>query len=103
MNNAPIETNAATETVEDDDTYAVDDLQHFVLLLQDWHTSNVKRLEQLLTIPEGSEVSLDTEEPITLEGEVRQAFVMGVTIALMALGTLPFAAEYEDLTNVVRH
>lgn len=80
----------------DAESIEVDGLDDFMTLLLPWHAERVRKLEALLQIPEGVEVSLDDKETIPLTGEVRTAFLIGITLGLNQLGKLPFAVEYED-------
>ena len=78
------------------DTVEVQDLDHFIRLLFAWHENKVKTLEHMLEVPEGSEVVYQEGEAIVLEGDVRKGFIIGLTLGLMELGHLPFAAELPD-------
>jgi len=90
-----------TQAQEDQDLIlSIDTLDDFVHLLTCWHQARIRELEALLNIPEGVEVGLDDGPPIMLEGNTRLAFLIGVQVALMKLGTLPFQAEVEDETSV---
>lgn len=84
----------ANETEEHSEFLEIQDLDHFVYLLNGWHAQQVAELEHLLDIPEGAEVCLGDVEGITLSGETHTAFVIGLTLALMKLGELPFMSEY---------
>ena len=77
-----------------DDTQQVTDLDMFVRLLVGWHGKRVRRLEEILQTPEGTEVTLDGGAPFVLSGEKLQAFRIGVALSLSQLGRLPFAAEF---------
>lgn len=78
------------------DTLHVQDIDHFIALLFAWHENKVKTLEHLLTIPEGTEVTFNDEGPQILTGDMLKGFVIGLSLGLMELGTLPFAAEMDD-------
>ena len=75
------------------DSIVVDDLDKFVKLLNGWHQEKVQVLEHMLTIPEGTEVVFNGEEPKALEGDFQKGFIVGLSTALMELGTLPFGYE----------
>lgn len=74
----------------------VESLDQFVTLLVDWHKRQVATLEHLQTIPEGTDIAVEGDEPFKLEGDVHKAFQMGIALSLSHLGTLPFNAEYVD-------
>lgn len=74
----------------------VESADEFFRMLQQWHARKVATLEHLLTIPEGSEVQLNDDTTIVLEGENHAAFTVGITTALMEMGTLPFAVINGD-------
>lgn len=80
-----------------DEKLHVDSLDDFVKLLAAWHLNKVKVLEHLTKIPEGTEVTIDDDEDdsVTLKGDLLIGFKLGIEVALMELGHLPFQAEYE--------
>ena len=77
------------------DTVEVDNLDHFVAILTGWHTSKVKMLQHMTTLPEGTEMESESGTKLVLSGDVLAGFQAGIGLALMELGTLPFAAEPE--------
>lgn len=87
-----------TEAVQTNpaETVVVADLDQFTALLFGWHTARVKMLNHLLTVPEGTQMVVGEDEPITLEGDVLAGFKAGIEMSLMELGTLPFAVEMEE-------
>lgn len=78
------------------DTVEVDNLDHFVTILTDWHTNKVKILQHMVSLPEGTEMESDGGIKLVLSGDVLAGFQAGIGLALMELGTLPFAAEPEE-------
>ena len=85
------------------ETVPIDDLDHFVTLLADWHTSKVNTVKHMLTIPEGTAVTVDDGEPLQLTGDLLKGFQLGLTVALSELGELPFVAEMEEPEPAVQH
>lgn len=81
-------------------TLEVEDLDMFVKLLLQWHTAKVDTLEHMLRIPQGFEVSFNGEAPQILEGDLHAGFTIGLTVALIELGQLPFVARVEDEPEV---
>lgn len=81
------------------DTVEVDDLDHFVMILSDWHSKKVKMLEHMLMIPEGTVMTTEAGIDVTLSGKFRDGFQAGIGLALMELGCLPFAVEAAPETN----
>jgi hypothetical protein len=77
------------------ETVIVSDIDQFIQLLSGWHESKVKTLEHMLSMPEGIEVTFNSETPQILSGDLHKGFIMGLSLALMELGTLPFAVEME--------
>lgn len=75
------------------DTIEVESLDMFVRLLQQWHSSKVKVLEHMLEIPTGTEADFEGLGKVNLVGDVRNGFIMGLSLALMELGTLPFVSD----------
>ena len=78
------------------ETVVVSDIDQFIQLLSGWHENKVKTLEHMLTIPEGVEVRFNSEAPQILSGDLHKGFIMGLSLALMELGTLPFGVEIDD-------
>lgn len=77
------------------ETVIVSDIDQFIQLLSGWHESKVKTLEHMLSMPEGIEVTFNNETPQILSGDLHKGFIMGLSLALMELGTLPFSVEME--------
>ena len=77
------------------ETVVVTNIDQFIQLLSGWHESKVKTLEHMLSVPEGIEVTFNEEAPQILTGDLHKGFLMGLSLALMELGTLPFGVEME--------
>lgn len=75
------------------ETLYVENMDHFIALLFAWHENKIKTLEHMLAIPEGTEVSLNDELTLKLEGAAYTGYQMGLSLALIEVGTLPFMAE----------
>lgn len=75
------------------ETLYVENIDHFIALLFAWHENKIKTLEHMLNIPEGTEVSLNDELNLELTGEAYKGFQMGLSLALIEIGQLPFMAE----------
>lgn len=78
------------------DTVHVENIDHFIQILFAWHENKVKVLEHMLQIPEGTVVTFNDEGEQTLEGDLHKGFIIGLSLGLMELGTLPFAAEVDE-------
>lgn len=78
------------------ETLYVEDIDHFTQILFAWHENKVKVLEHMLQIPQDAQVILNDEEPILMTAEMHAGFLLGITISLMELGQLPFAAEVDE-------
>lgn len=81
------------------ETVVIADMDQFIQLLSGWHQSKVQALEHMLGVPEGIEVTFNDEAPQILSGDLHKGFLMGLSLALMELGSLPFAAEVDDEAN----
>lgn len=86
---------------QDPQTVVVNDLDEFVRTLAGWHNHKVMVLEHMMEIPSGTEVVFNKNAPVVLEGDLLKGFCMGLNLALMELGKLPFAAEMEEEGNVL--
>lgn len=82
--------------INEGDTVGIDDLDHFVKILTDWHSNKVKLLQHMVNIPDGSKMQTEGGTEITLTGQFLDGFKAGLGIALGELGSLPFAAETEE-------
>ena len=78
------------------DTLGITDLDTFVRALLHWHTNKVGLLQHMKTIPDGTEVTIEGEEPKMLQGDMLAGFQLGLSLALSELGTLPFAIEVDE-------
>lgn len=78
------------------ETIQVNDLQQFVNIMVAWHSRKVKVLEHMLQMPDGIEMQVGDDAVIVLEGVAMQAYKAGINFALMEMGKLPFAVEYEQ-------
>jgi hypothetical protein len=78
------------------DRVPVTDLNQFVHLLAQWHRRKVQALEHLLQIPEGFKVQIGDEPEFEVTDDIRKGFLLGIELALMEFGTLPFSVETED-------
>ncbi len=83
----------------------VEDLDHFIALLTDWHNRQAAIVAHLQQVPQGVTMLLEQgegEEPQerTMEGDFLDGFRIGLGMALNYLGKLPFLAEYQDVPPV---
>ena len=81
-------------TQENQDTLVIKDMNQFVQILVAWHSEKVKVLEHMLQVPDGSIMETNGIKA-TLTGDLLAGFKAGIELALMELGTLPFAFETE--------
>ena len=79
-------------TQENQDTLVIEDMNQFVQILVAWHSEKVKVLEHMLQVPDGSIMETNGIKA-TLTGDLLAGFKAGIELALMELGTLPFAYE----------
>ena len=79
-------------TQENQDTLVIEDMNQFVQILVAWHSEKVKVLEHMLQVPDGSVMETNGIKA-TLTGDLLAGFKAGIELALMELGTLPFAYE----------
>lgn len=81
-------------TQENQDTLVIEDMNQFVQILVAWHSEKVKVLEHMMEVPDGSVMETNGIKA-TLTGDLLAGFKAGIELALMELGTLPFAYETE--------
>lgn len=75
----------------------IESLDQFVKLLQGWHANQVALLIHMKEIPEGTPLTLDDGQERILSGDLREGFLMGLSVALSELGDLPFVTPIEDV------
>lgn len=68
----------------------------FAQILAAWHADRIKKIKQLLEVPEGTTFTVGEEE-VVLSGSTLASFKFGLEMALMQIGDLPFVAELEDV------
>ena len=85
---------------ENQDTLVIEDMNQFVQLLVAWHSEKVKVLEHMMEVPDGSVMETNGIKA-TLTGDLLVGFKAGIELALIELGTLPFAYETDppEATN----
>jgi hypothetical protein len=74
----------------------VDDMGQLINVLTAWHNHQIKTIQHLHDVPEGTEVSIGDEDKFKLEGDALKGFKVGIQLCLNYLGTLPIVAEYDD-------
>ena len=77
------------------DVIEVADLDTFVAYMAAWHSERCALVQHFLGIPEDTVFEIG-DKKLTLIGPALEGFRLGIEIAMMQLGTLPFAAEVED-------
>lgn len=85
-------------TQDHPDLLFIDNIQTLVAALTAWHDQKVQILEYMMTIPSGTEILINDDETIVLDGDTLKGFCAGIIVALSELGTLPFEviADTED-------
>lgn len=91
---------AATAEV---DLLQVEDIDQFARLITGWHRRKIAMLEHMLSVPAGTEVSLNNGQMAPLQGDLHTGYLIGLTLALTEMGALPFAAELDDAPAPVKH
>lgn len=92
-------TDAPTPTAQElAGTVPVESAEHFAQLVMAWHAHQIAQLRHALTVPEGTTFEIgdgDDVKDLVLEGPALAGFKFGIELAIMRLGTLPFAVELE--------
>ena len=81
-------------------TVPVEDLDQFVRILTAWHMEKCALVQHLLEVPEGSTFEVGDDKEIVMTGAALDGFKLGIEMAMMQLGTLPFEAEMEEAEPV---
>lgn len=82
-----------TNSAQAPEILPITDLDQFAGLLTNWHASKVAVLEHMLSIPEGTEMSIDGGDSVPLTGDLLAGLKVGINLCLMELGNLPFITE----------
>lgn len=86
-----------TEPAQQAGALEIKDLDQALFILDRWHSKKVAELEFMLELPDGAVMQSESSE-LTLTGDVRSGFQAGLSLALMQLGTLPFAPAPANAT-----
>lgn len=87
----------AAEDAQQEGSLEIKDLDQALFILDRWHSKKVAELEFMLELPDGAVMQSESSE-LTLTGDVRSGFQAGLALALMQLGTLPFAPAPANAT-----
>lgn len=79
-----------------EDSIPLNTLDDFVKCLYVWHKRKVDLLKHMTEIPDGFEVKVGEGPDLVLTGDVLAGYKAGLALALIELGTLPFAVEFDE-------
>lgn len=67
--------------------------------LFEWHEAKIKELEHIVTVPSDGSlvVQVGAEEELAITGDIHKGFILGVNVALMAIGELPFSLSVVEI------
>jgi hypothetical protein len=82
-----------------EESQVIDDIDAFAAVVLQWHNKCLHELSHTLKVPTGTEVCIDDEPPIVLEGELLKGFLLGIQASLVCIGKLPFFAEDDKAAN----
>ncbi len=78
----------------------ITNVNEFGMLVEGWHSLQMKKLNHIAKIPQGQKVSIGEEnEEFILEGDAHKGFLIGLGIAMHHLGTLPYSEVPEHLDS----
>ena len=97
----PAAASQAAEEMRQEPGNPVEDLQGFMTHLVNWQQLKLARLRHMAKIPAGNDVEITDDKTgeskkLVLEGDILEAFKLGVRIGIAEISQLPFAAETED-------
>lgn len=97
---------APEEPAASNELLPIDDLDMMVNFLSSWHHEKITLLKHLMAIPPGTSMQVvgsdGTEQTLIVDGEYRNGFIMGISMAVGQLGKLPFEAV-EDNDSQTAH
>jgi len=76
-------------------TINVNTIDDMMSVLYHWHAEKVAVLKHMINVPDEAKVTIDEKRELILKGEVREAFKLGLTLALIEMGKLPFVVELQ--------
>ena len=71
----------------------IQNIDHFIHLIVGWHNKRVALLKHMMALPAGTEMQVDENKTVVMDGERLEGFKDGLGLALMELGDLPFVVE----------
>ena len=77
----------------------IQNIDHFIHLIVGWHNNRVALLKHMMALPAGTEMQVDENKTVVMDGERLEGFKDGLGLALMELGDLPFVVETEEPTT----
>ena len=77
----------------------IQNIDHFIHLIVGWHNNRVALLKHMMALPAGTEMQVDENKTVVMDGERLEGFKAGLGLALMELGDLPFVVETEEPTT----
>lgn len=86
----------STDTPKVTPPIVITDINQFVAILSAWHATKVSILQHMLTIPEGTKMSVQDGPEVVLTGEMLMGMQAGIELCLMELGDLPFEVIKND-------
>ena len=76
----------------------IQNIDHFIHLIVGWHNNRVALLKHMMALPAGTEMQVDENKTVVMDGERLEGFKDGLGLALMELGDLPFVVETAEPT-----
>ena len=80
------------------DLIPIQNIDHFIHLIVSWHNNRVALLKHMMALPAGTEMQVDENKTVVMDGERLEGFKDGLGLALMELGDLPFVVETAEPT-----
>ena len=71
----------------------IQNIDHCIHLIVGWHNNRVALLKHMMALPAGTEMQVDENKTVVMDGERLEGFKDGLGLALMELGDLPFVVE----------
>ena len=93
---ADIEANIPMTEAQKPALIPIQNIDHFIYLITNWHNNRVAALQHMLSLPAGTEMQVNDTDSVVMDGERLEGFKAGLSLALMELGDLPFVVELEE-------
>ncbi len=74
---------------DDADLTTITDIDGVVKIISTWHQNMMSQLVHYKALPTGTELQVEDEEPVKLEGDFQKGYLLAMDLALSVAANLP--------------